>query len=66
MVEEADFISAEKELIPSVSLKELDHYKRVRAQFEKVEDTKAQDKPRSNGNTNGSRKGKGKAIDRKG
>ena len=66
MVEEADFISAEKELIPSVSLKELDHYKRVRAQFEKVEDTKAQDKARSNGNTNGSRKGKGKAIDRKG
>ena len=66
LVEEADFVAAEKELVPSVSLKELEHYKRVRAQFEKVEDTKEQDKPKSNGNTNGNGKGKGKAVDRKG
>ena len=35
MVTEADFLEAERELVPSVSMKELEHYKRVRAQFEK-------------------------------
>src|ERR1700712_3751519 len=38
MVTEDDFLGAEKELVPSVSAKELEHYKRVRAQFEKVEE----------------------------
>lgn len=62
MVMEEDFYGAQKELIPSVSMGELEHYQKVRAQFEKVDD-KA---------TNGSKdsplqitdgKGKGKAVD---
>lgn len=45
MVTEEDFINAERELVPSVSVKELEHYKRVRAQFEKPEEkTEAKDK----------------------
>jgi peroxin-6 len=58
VVEEGDFVAAERELVPSVSEGELVHYKRVRAQFEKVEEGKE-----------GEGKGKGKekvAIDRKG
>ncbi|KAK2629308.1 hypothetical protein QTJ16_000128 [Diplocarpon rosae] len=39
MVTEEDFVNAEKELVPSVSAKELEHYGSVRAQFEKVKDT---------------------------
>merc|ERR1711939_730874 len=46
MVTEEDFVNAEKELVPSVSAKELEHYGMVRAQFEKVED---KDKEKSNG-----------------
>jgi len=38
LVEEEDFVAAERELVPSVSAKELEHYGRVREQFEKVED----------------------------
>jgi hypothetical protein len=38
LVEEEDFVAAERELVPSVSAKELEHYSKVRAQFEKVED----------------------------
>ena len=38
LVEEEDFIHAERELVPSVSVKELEHYKRVREQFEKAEE----------------------------
>ncbi|CZS89372.1 probable peroxin-6 [Rhynchosporium agropyri] len=38
MVTEEDFINAEKELVPSVSAKELEHYGMVRAQFEKVDE----------------------------
>ncbi|KAH7354850.1 hypothetical protein BKA65DRAFT_604941 [Rhexocercosporidium sp. MPI-PUGE-AT-0058] len=57
MVTEEDFINAEKELVPSVSAKELEHYGMVRAQFEKVED---KDKAQDNGHVE---KGKGKAID---
>lgn len=34
MVMEEDFLGAERELVPSVSWGELEHYKRVRAQFE--------------------------------
>ncbi|KAG4439588.1 peroxisomal assembly protein [Cadophora sp. M221] len=57
MVTEEDFINAEKELVPSVSAKELEHYGMVRAQFEKVED---KDKAQDNSHVD---KGKGKAID---
>jgi peroxin-6 len=78
LVEEEDFIKAEKELVPSVSVKELDHYKRVRAQFEKAEDKNEEEKARASASqhdgipqwqqesakSNG--KGKGKAVDRKG
>ena len=77
MVTEEDFENAERELIPSVSVKELEHYKRVRAQFEKPEENKDKEKaPVSNGvpdwqQQNESRpksngKGKGKTVDRKG
>ncbi|KAL2070670.1 hypothetical protein VTL71DRAFT_13696 [Oculimacula yallundae] len=59
MVTEEDFINAEKELVPSVSAKELEHYGTVRAQFEKVED---KEKDKTQDNEQGD-KGKGKAID---
>jgi peroxin-6 len=79
MVTEEDFENAERELVPSVSVKELEHYKRVRAQFEKPEEGKAevgkgkavekgipawQQQDESRPRSNG--KGKGKAVDRKG
>jgi len=57
MVTEEDFVNAEKELVPSVSAKELEHYGMVRAQFEKVED---KDKEKSNGRAEKSME---KAID---
>lgn len=38
LVTEEDFLNANKELIPSVSAKELEHYKRVREQFEEVDE----------------------------
>jgi peroxin-6 len=76
MVSEEDFISAERELVPSVSFKELEHYGKVRAQFEKVVEEKPQEtngkgktpeqheqpRPRSNGKG----KGKEKMVDKKG
>lgn len=34
LVEESDFEEARRELVPSVSVKELDHYRRVRSMFE--------------------------------
>ncbi len=37
MVTEQDFLDAEKELVPSVSVKELDHYQKVRGMFEKLD-----------------------------
>ncbi|RKF61694.1 Peroxisomal biogenesis factor 6 [Erysiphe neolycopersici] len=37
-VTEEDFCAAERELIPSVSVKELENYLRVQSQFEKVEE----------------------------
>lgn len=72
VVTEEDFMNAERELIPSVSVGELEHYQKVRAQFEKVED-----KPKENGEakevvtkgkatSNGNGKGKDKVVDRKG
>lgn len=56
MVMEEDFLNAERELVPSVSAKELEHYRRVREQFEKVEE-----KPNPQGREQ-SGKGKGKEI----
>jgi peroxin-6 len=42
MVTEEDFVLAERELVPSVSVKELEHYKRVRGMFEKVDEEQSQ------------------------
>jgi peroxin-6 len=58
LVEEEDFIAAERELVPSVSAKELEHYGRVRAQFEKVED-----KPSNSHHSNGKGKSAAKQPD---
>jgi peroxin-6 len=80
LVEEEDFINAERELVPSVSAKELDHYKRVRAQFEKAGENEGQTKGKGSelrndgiplwqqesGSPKGRRKGKGKAVERNG
>lgn len=75
MVTEEDFLAAERELVPSVSVKELEHYKRVRAQFEKPEEKQLENKSKIRAIENGRRvgeerpgsgKGKGKAVDRKG
>jgi len=72
MVTEDDFVAAQKELIPSVSAKELEHYARVRQTFEAVDEKQknapalASDgipqrlKPLMSPKTNG--KGKGRAI----
>lgn len=43
MVTEEDFMAAQRELIPSVSAKELEHYARVRAQFESVGEREARE-----------------------
>lgn len=45
VVTEEDFMAAQQELIPSVSAKELEHYTKVRAQFEAV--------PEANGGADG-------------
>lgn len=80
LVEEEDFINAERELVPSVSVKELEHYKRVRAQFEKVEKkdegkarvrAASQDEgfrqlPQEGSKSKSNGKGKGKIVDKKG
>jgi peroxin-6 len=80
VVTEEDFMNAERELVPSVSYGELEHYQKVRAQFEKVEDkpqeANGKGKARvvnpepveANGRlrSNGKGKGKEKVIDRKG
>lgn len=73
VVMEEDFLKAGRELVPSVSLGELEHYGRIRGVFEGVgkgkDEEKAvidaqqqqlQNRPRSNG------KGKTKTVDRKG
>jgi peroxin-6 len=57
MVTEEDFLGAQRELIPSVSAKELEHYARVRAQFESV----GEKDERKNGEEEVDGKGKGKA-----
>lgn len=48
MVTEQDFIDAHRELIPSVSAGELEHYERVRATFEGQKD-KEKEKEKQNG-----------------
>jgi len=69
VVTEEDFVLAEKELVPSVSVGELEHYKRVRGMFEKADEGKKEGevngRPRSKGKARVAvdRKGKGKAID---
>lgn len=77
MVTEEDFLAAERELVPSVSAKELDHYKRVRSMFEKAADEGKGSSSSGNEDrlappvrsissgsmkSNGDRKGKGKAV----
>ncbi|PMD41611.1 AAA-domain-containing protein [Hyaloscypha variabilis F] len=57
LVEEEDFVAAERELVPSVSAKELEHYSKVRAQFEKVEDN-----PSSSQDGKGKNKAQGDGI----
>jgi peroxin-6 len=42
MVTEEDFLKAQKELIPSVSAGELEHYQKVRQQFEKVAESESE------------------------
>ncbi|RAL61655.1 hypothetical protein DID88_002724 [Monilinia fructigena] len=68
VVQEEDFEAAERELVPSVSAGELEHYARVRGQFEGGKDKdKAVQRPSSSGSSRSSRKGKGKGrIDVKG
>ncbi|TVY59683.1 Peroxisomal biogenesis factor [Lachnellula suecica] len=56
VVTEEDFVLAEKELVPSVSFGELEHYKRVRGMFEKPVEEEI----------NGKGKEKEKVVDRKG
>ncbi|EEP76556.1 peroxisomal biogenesis factor 6 [Uncinocarpus reesii 1704] len=46
MVTEEDFMAAQRELIPSVSAKELEHFERVRRTFESVDTAKKSDKQR--------------------
>lgn len=50
MVEEQDFEEAHRELVPSVSAKELEHYDRVRQTFEQVEQTKKKEAERARQN----------------
>ncbi|TVY87571.1 Peroxisomal biogenesis factor [Lachnellula willkommii] len=71
VVMEEDFMLAEKELVPSVSFGELEHYKKVRGMFEKPDDGKGKleaDADVGVEETNGRAKSKGKAkvVDRKG
>lgn len=71
VVNEEDFLSAERELVPSVSFGELEHYGKVRAMFEKVGEEKKENGEANggtNGRVNGKGKGKGKerVVDRKG
>jgi peroxin-6 len=64
MVTEQDFIDAHKELVPSVSADELQHYDTVRKMFEGAGKT---EEKKSNGGATGSvGKGKGKAVARPG
>ena len=73
MVTEQDFVDAHRELIPSVSAGELQHYERVRATFEGGGGSQARDGPpvaadrrTVSSASRGSAKGKGKAVVGKG
>ncbi|ESZ90318.1 hypothetical protein SBOR_9298 [Sclerotinia borealis F-4128] len=68
VVQEEDFKAAGRELVPSVSPGELEHYAKVRGQFEGVkEKDKVAQRPGSSGSSRSSRKGKGKGrVDVKG
>lgn len=63
MVMEEDFLGAMKELIPSVSAGELDHYQTVRRQFEKVDDGTVTNGDSGLPPLESNGKGKGIAID---
>jgi peroxin-6 len=66
LVTEADFLAAQRELIPSVSATELAHYERVRASFEGPRQTKDQTTTASattSGGSGDSGKGKGKTLE---
>jgi peroxin-6 len=60
MVTEEDFVLAERELVPSVSVKELEHYKRVRGMFEKVDEEQSHS---NSGDLKGKGKGKASVMD---
>ncbi|KAF7884865.1 hypothetical protein EAF00_010683 [Botryotinia globosa] len=61
VVQEEDFEAAGRELVPSVSAGELEHYARVRGQFEGNKDKdKVAPRPSSSSSSRSSRKGKGK------
>jgi peroxin-6 len=62
LVEEEDFVAAERELVPSVSVKELEHYGKVRAQFEKVEDKPSYESPSHSQSQSEEGRSKGKAV----
>ncbi|KAF7559094.1 hypothetical protein G7046_g5064 [Stylonectria norvegica] len=62
MVTEADFLAANDELIPSVSAGELAHYEKVRAMFEGVRETPAEQPVLSKGKGKAVAKGKGKGV----
>ncbi|TVY27749.1 Peroxisomal biogenesis factor [Lachnellula hyalina] len=71
VVTEEDFMLAEKELVPSVSFGELEHYKKVRGMFEKPDDGKGKaevevDADVRDANGRPKSKGKAKVVDRKG
>ncbi len=69
-VTEEDFMAAQRELIPSISAKELEHYQRVRAQFESVGEKEAREAAASaqngGGRILGEVGGAGEVVDRKG
>jgi len=52
LVTEEDFTAAQRELIPSVSAKELEHYKRVREQFEAVDEKNIEKKTENENGAN--------------
>lgn len=68
VVQEEDFAAAGRELVPSVSAGELEHYARVRGQFEgEKEKDKSTQRPTSSGSSRSSKRGKGKGrVDGKG
>ena len=60
VVTEQDFLDANKELVGSVSQKELEHYDRVRRTFETIEEGKEKNGVGAAGTSSADVKGKGK------